>query len=129
LWTPLSPAAIAQIAVGAAVGATVALIVHYRWPTRFASAAFTVVICTAAGVVTMAMLRWPDVPLLAAVGFVASAAPITLALLTPPRVSSGPEAIDYLKRAATALTIHMVLGIAFAVLGFLLALLATATSI
>jgi hypothetical protein len=94
--------------------------------TRFAFATFNALVCVGAGVLTLVELRWPHVPVLCAVGLIGAAAPITLAVTPPPDITTVPEAMRYLRRAAAAMTIHVMYGIGFATLGFFVGLSAVA---
>jgi hypothetical protein len=126
LWTTLSWSGALQVGAGAVVGAAIAIAVLKTRRTRFAFATYNALVCVAAGVVTMIALRWPHFPVLAAVGLVGAAAPVTLALTPPPDIATVSDALRYLRRAAAMLAMHVVYGIGFATLGFFVGLSAVA---
>lgn len=119
----LSLWAIAQVLLGSLLGAAAALAMQKARSTRFALAVFNVAVCAAAGVLTMSVLRWPHVSMLFALGLVAAAAPLTLALTPAPPVRTVSEAVDYAKRAGAALTMHILYSVGSATAGFVVSLL------
>jgi hypothetical protein len=129
LWTTFSSSGALQVGAGAAAGAAIAFAMLRGKRSRFALATFSALVCVGAGVLTMVELRWSHVPVLWAVGLIGAAAPITLALTPPPDITTVSDAMRYLRRAAAALTIHVVYGIGFATLGFFVGLSAAAMTL
>jgi hypothetical protein len=122
LWSALDLAELIQLGVGALFGAILAIAVRRNRDTASAMGILNVSVCTAIGILTMVHMRWPHLPVLIAVGFFSSAAPLTLTLASTPSIESTADALQYLRRAAGSVTLHMLYGIGFAVLGFVGAL-------
>ena len=122
MWLTVDLAQLVQIALGATVGAVLTAYVLRAPRTRFALLTLTGVVCASLGVVTMIGMRFPNFPVLAVIGALSAAAPITLALAPMPVIKTVADAIEILRRAAASMTLHIIYGIAFAALGFACAL-------
>jgi predicted lysophospholipase L1 biosynthesis ABC-type transport system permease subunit len=115
-------AGLIQIGAGAIVGAVLAVAVQRRCQTRYALVVATGSICAAAGVLAMIGLQWPHLPIWAAVGAVASAAPLSVAVVSDRTIDNAAEARIYLRRTAAAVTIHVLYAVASATVGFVASL-------
>ncbi|MDT5332380.1 MAG: hypothetical protein QOF31_3677 [Mycobacterium sp.] len=122
MWDELDLFGLAQIGLGAIVGAALAIAVERTQPGRSAFVAFNVAVCTTAGIVTMISMRWPHVPVWFGVGLVSTAAPITLAIVPTRSITTASDARRYLRRIAATVTIHVAYGVTFALVGFIVAL-------
>jgi hypothetical protein len=109
------------IGAGALVGAVVVLAIRQARPSGFALAALNVIACTCAGIGAAVSLRAPGVLALIAAGIVAASAPISLALRPATDVRTASDIARYLWRVTGTVTLHLVFGVCFAALGFLVA--------
>ncbi|MDT5008700.1 MAG: hypothetical protein QOH57_317 [Mycobacterium sp.] len=118
MWTALSVPGVAAVALGAAFGAVAVNALQRSRAGKFVLAAVNASVCGAAGVLVMVMMQWPHFPVLVVVGLVGAAAPLTMTLPPAEPMDTVAEAVRYLRRAAAAMTINLVYGIAAATVGF-----------
>lgn len=110
---------ILQVGAGALSGALAAALLSRIEKSQFMLVAYQVIIGFAIGVWAVVDVQWPRLPLLGAVAFFMSAAPITLALSSSQAtIRSISDARGYLARSLGAIVIHVAYGVAAGLIGF-----------
>jgi riboflavin transporter FmnP len=121
LWLQIELSDLPQLGVGSLLGAFTAIAVLRNRRSRLLLFPFNVAMGIAVGAIVAISLRWPQTTLLVVVGFLASAAPMTLAISPAPLVTSSIDARRYLRRRIRAVASYVVYGIASGIVGFIAA--------